>query len=69
MKKAYRTPKALRIEYEYENQVVAASATCSGSHYVFQTTSGCNQYKFTDYQKTRSSHPCDWIIQDEPFPN
>ena len=68
MKKEYEHPKAVLVEYSYDTNVVAKSATCSGSHYVFQTTSGCNQYKWTDYQKTISAgHPCDWDTSDYPF--
>lgn len=68
MKKKYQKPKAVLVEYSYETNVVAASATCSGSHWVFQTTSGCNQYKHTDYINTRSvQHPCDWDTSDYPF--
>lgn len=74
MKKAYDTPKAVLVDYSFEINVVATSATCSGSHYVFQTSSGCNQYKWTDYPataqaRTMSLHPCDWVVEGQAFPN
>ena len=72
MKKAYVPPKAVKVDYKYEDNVVASSATCSGSHYVFQTAQGCNKYKWTDYPKetaTFSLHPCDWVVEGQAFPN
>lgn len=69
MKRTYQKPKAILVEYSYETNVVAASTTCSGSHWVFREPSGCSQYKWTDYPQTRSvsSHPCDWDTSDHPF--
>ena len=68
MKKKYQKPKAVLVEYSYETNVVAASATCSGSHWVFQTPTGCNEYKYTDYPQGRSvSHACDWDTSEHPF--
>ena len=69
MKKQYRTPKAVLVEYAFDSNVVATSATCSGSVWVFQTAQGCDQYKFTDYPQTaRGLHPCDWVVTGQAFP-
>lgn len=67
MKKEYAHPKAVLVEYSYDTNITAKSATCSGSHWVYQTPSGCSEYKYTDYQKTRSAHPCDWDTSEHPF--
>lgn len=76
MKKAYTTPKALLIDYSFDSNVVASSATCSGSHYVFQTAVGCNEYKWNDYPKetsvfslSRELHFCDWVVEGQNFPS
>lgn len=71
MKREYKSPKVVKVDYAYNENVVAQStATCSGSHYVYQTATGCNQYKFTDYKTmARTLHPCDWVVEGEPFPN
>lgn len=68
MKRMYQKPKAVMVEYSYESNVVASSVTCSGSHWVFQEPTGCAKYRYTDYQKTRSTaHPCDWDTSEHPF--
>lgn len=70
MKREYKAPKAVKVEFEYDDQVVAESvATCSGSIFVYQTPSGCDEYKYTDYMKARSAHPCDRTFEGYPFPN
>ena len=70
MKKAYRTPKAVVVDFAYDENVVAESvATCSGSVWVWQTEVGCEEHKYTDYMKARSSHPCDMKFEGYPFPN
>lgn len=68
MKRKYQTPKAVFIDYSFDDNVVAASATCSGSMFVFQTPTGCDLYKFTDYQTAmRMSHPCDMIVEGTAY--
>lgn len=68
MKKAYKAPKAVLVDFSYDTNVVAQSITCSGSKYVYLTDQGCNQYKYTDYKQARSVlHPCDWVSTDEEF--
>jgi len=71
MKKPYKTPKAVMVDFEYEEKVAANSvATCSGSIWVWQTEQGCAEYKYTDYpQKSRALHPCDRTFEGYPFPN
>lgn len=67
MKKQYQTPKAVFVDYSFDDNVVASSSTCSGSWFVFQTPVGCQEYKHTDYQKTRALHPCDLVIDGVAF--
>lgn len=69
MKKIYTTPKAIKVDYSFDTNVVAASLTCSGSYWVYQTESGCNAFKYTDYQKTRSAHPCDYTLEGQKYPS
>lgn len=70
MKKEYKAPKAVKVDFAYDENVVANSvATCSGSVFVYQTSTGCEDYKYTDYMKSRSGHPCDMTFEGYPFPN
>lgn len=70
MKKGYKTPKVVRVDFEYDENVVAESvATCSGSVWVYQEAVGCEDYKYTDYMKSRAAHPCDMTFEGYPFPN
>lgn len=67
MRKEYKQPKAVLVEYRYDMNVVAKSATCSGSIWRWQEPTGCSELKFTDSPKTRSAHPCDWASDDPRF--
>lgn len=70
MKKAYNAPKAVRVDFDYDENVVADSVqTCSGSVWVWQDDVGCDDVKYTDYMKAKSSHPCDMTFEGYPFPN
>lgn len=68
MKKEYKKPKAVLVEYCYDTNIVAESTTCSGSVWRWQTPSGCNLLKFTDTPSGAiSAHPCDWSSDDPRF--
>lgn len=68
MKKDYVAPKAIMVDFSYDTNIVAQSITCSGSRYVYLEPVGCNEHKYTDYKKTRTTlHPCDWVSTDEEF--
>jgi len=66
VKKAYVQPKAILVEYSYDTNVVATSLKCSGSYWVYIDETGglnCSEHRLTDFMtKSRSSHPCDFII-------
>ena len=68
MRKEYKQPKAVLVEYRYDMNVVAKSSTCSTTIWRWQAPSGCFELKLTDSPQTRTAHPCDWISDDPKYP-
>lgn len=70
MKRTYKKPRAVLVDFTYDDKVAAESLpTCSGTVKVYQTAVGCEEFKYTDYMKARAAHPCDKTFEGYPFPN
>lgn len=57
MKKEYMTPKAKKIDFEYDEQVVAVSMYCSGEIRIIQGDA-CNSYRMFTPIKAKTTDPC-----------
>ena len=76
MKKAYMKPKAVMVEYSYDDNVVASSTRCTISVWRYgDATNGfnCSAVRLTDpppegLYALRSVHPCDqYVIEGIPY--